>query len=100
MDESLRIGTTDRVEQKLTYCWYSLYCHTSYVVPDHIASCAAWRSRIKVVATAGGIVATKFAAAGRWQTCVQETGCQINQKIDMHHWPCDSPGLGGRRLRG
>ena len=33
---------------------------------------------MKAVATAGGIVATKFAAAGRWQTCAASPSYQTN----------------------
>ena len=31
---------------------------------------------------------------------MKEMGCQIVQKGDMRHPQCDSPSLGGRRLRG
>ena len=55
---------------------------------------------MKAVAATGGKFSTKFAAAGRWQTCVQETVCQIFQKGEMRHLPCGSSGLGGRILRG
>ena len=55
---------------------------------------------MKSVADAGDRVAKKFAAVGRRQTCVQETGCQICQKGEVHHPPYDSPGLGGRKLKG
>ena len=54
---------------------------------------------MKAVAAEGDRVDTKLLAAGRWQTCVQETGCQINQKGEMRHMPCNYPGLGGRRPR-
>ena len=54
---------------------------------------------MKVVAESGGRVTNKFVVAGRLQTCVQETECQIFQKGKMRHLPCGSPGLGGKRLR-
>ena len=54
---------------------------------------------MKVIALAGRRVATKFAATGRYKTYVQQTGCQIFQKVEMRHPPCGSPGLGGRILR-
>ena len=69
----------------------------SFLFPTCTASCAVWRSRMKVVAAAGGRVAIKYAATGRSRTRGQETGCQINQRGEMCHLLCDSPGLGGRR---
>ena len=49
---------------------------------------------------AGGRVATKCAAMGRRLTCGQETGCQINQRGEINHPPCNSSGLGDRRPKG
>ena len=54
---------------------------------------------MKAVAEVGGRVATKFAAVGRWQACVQKKVWQIFQKSEIRHPPCGFPVLGGRRLK-
>ena len=55
---------------------------------------------MKTVASAGGRVATEFAPAGRWRTCRQETGCQIDQRGEMCHPPYNFTCLGSRRPKG